>query len=151
MIRAIHHTSFTVWDMDRSLVFYEQGLGFERYSDRISQGPLQQALTGVVGARARVVHLRGYGQGLELFQYFDPPDRRRRAVTPCDVGSAHLCFVVEDMEHEIARLRSLGAHFITEPLVVAGGPNAGNRYCYFLDPDGIPMELSEVVTAAAPS
>jgi catechol 2,3-dioxygenase-like lactoylglutathione lyase family enzyme len=80
---------------------------------------------------------------LELFQYFAPNERRDRAVRPCDVGSSHLCFVVNDMDSEVERLRNLGAEFLSEPQTVEAGPNAGNRFCYFLDPDGIPMELSQ--------
>ncbi len=30
-------------------------------------------------------------------------------------------------------------------MTVEGGPNAGNRYVYFLDPDDIPIELSQPV------
>jgi catechol 2,3-dioxygenase-like lactoylglutathione lyase family enzyme len=144
MIKSIHHASYTVRDMDQSLRFYEEGLGFARYSDRTGAGRLQEIITGVNGAEARIAHLRGYGQGLELFQYSAPDDRRLRAVRPCDVGSSHLCFVVEDMDETIRHLERFGAEFLSEPLVVAAGPNAGNRYCYFLDPDGIPMELSQV-------
>lgn len=143
MITSVHHTSYTVRDMDRSLRFYEEGLGFTRYSDRTGAGRLQEIVTGTVGATARIVHLRGYGQGLELFQYSAPDDRRTRAVRPCDVGSSHLCFVVDDIEAAVKHLERFGAQFLSEPLVVAAGPNAGNRYCYFLDPDGIPMELTE--------
>lgn len=148
MITAIHHTAYTVRDMERSLRFYEGGLGFTRYSDKTVSNRLQEIVTGVKGATARVVHLRGYGQGLELFQYSEPAARRDRAVRPCDVGSSHLCFMVQNIDEEMDRLRRYGAEFLSEPMVVEGGPNAGNRYCYFLDPDGIPMELSEKGDAA---
>ncbi len=143
MIKSIHHTSYTVKDMDRSLRFYEQGLGFRRYGDKTVANRLQEVITGVKGAKARVVHLQGYGQGLELFQYFAPQDQRERAVRPCDVGSSHMCFIVEDIDRVLEHLKALGAEVLTEPQIVEGGPNAGNRYCYFLDPDGIPMELSQ--------
>ena len=143
MIQSIHHTSYTVKDMDRSLPFYEQGLGFRRYSDKTVANRLQEIITGVKDATARVVHLQGHGQGLELFQYFAPQGRRDRAVSPYDVGSSHMCFIVEDIDRMREHLKGLGAEFLSEPQIVEGGPNAGNRYCYFLDPDGIPMELSQ--------
>ena len=43
------------------------------------------------------------------------------------------------------RLGDLGARFLSEAMTVEGGPNAGNRYVYFLDPDDIPIELSQPV------
>ena len=143
MIKSVHHVSYTVSDMDRSLRFYEEGLGFERYSDRTVEGSLQEIITGIKNAKARIVHLKGHGQGLELFQYFAPEERLDRAVRPCDVGSSHMCFQVSDIDDIVRYLKGIGADFLSEPQTVEAGPNAGNRFCYFLDPDGIPMELTQ--------
>ena len=49
------------------------------------------------------------------------------------------------MDAEMERLKKLGVRFMSEAMTVEGGPNAGNRYVYFLDPDGIPVELSQPV------
>ena len=34
MIKGVHHVSYSVSDMDRSLDFYTRGLGFQVLSDR---------------------------------------------------------------------------------------------------------------------
>ena len=143
MIKSVHHVSYTVKDMDRSLRFYEEGLGFQRYSDRTVEGRLQEIITGIENAKARIVHLKGHGLGLELFQYFAPEQRRDHAVRPCDVGSSHMCFMVDEIDEVVKQLKGLGAEFLSDPQTVEAGPNAGNRFCYFLDPDGIPMELQQ--------
>lgn len=142
MIRGVHHVSFTVTDMERSLRFYRDGLGFSVLSDRTVRGPFPETVSGLEGAHLRIVHLRGHGQGLELIQYLAPRGKQRAPRT-CDAGSAHVCFIVDDIDREVARLREHGAEFISEPQTVEGGPNAGNRCVYFLDPDGIPMELTQ--------
>ena len=142
MINAVHHVSFTVSDMERSLVFYRDGLGFQVQDDRTVSGPFPETVSGFEGAHLRIIHLRGHGQGLELIQYHQP-EGRALAPRSCDVGSAHLCYVVDDIDADVERLRRFGARFISEPLTVEGGPNAGNRCVYFLDPDGIPMELTQ--------
>ena len=80
--------------------------------------------------------------GLELIQYLAAAGQPRAPRT-CDTGSAHLCYVVDDIEAEIARLSELGVRFLSEVMTVEGGPNAGNRMVYFLDPDGIPMEFTQ--------
>jgi catechol 2,3-dioxygenase-like lactoylglutathione lyase family enzyme len=147
MIHGIHHVSFTVSDIERSVAFYRDGLGFEVQNDRTIEGAFPERVSALRGARLRIVHLRGYEQGLELIQYHAPAGAPRAART-CDVGSAHLCFVVEDIDGEIARLERLGATRVSDPAEVEGGPNAGNRCLYFLDPDGIPMELSEPAGAS---
>ncbi len=142
MINGIHHVSFCVSDMEQSIGFYREGFGFEVLSDRTISGPVPEKVIQLPGAHLRLVHLRAHGLGLELIQYL-APDGRQKAVRPCDVGSAHLCFLVDDIDSEMQRLTRHGAQFLSEAMTVEGGPNAGNRYVYFLDPDDIPMELSQ--------
>lgn len=142
MITGTHHVSYTVSNMERSRQFYIDGLGFEELSDRIFQGDIPERVTTLAGARIRIIHLRGHGIGLELIQYLAPAGQPRAPRT-CDVGSSHICFLVDDIEGEIESLEDAGAHFLSAPETVDGGPNAGNRFVYFLDPDGIPMELSQ--------
>ena len=149
MITGIHHVSFCVSDMERSLRFYRDGLGFDVLSDRTIQGPVPEKVIQLRGAHLRLVHLRGHGLGLELIQYY-APEGLPRAVRPCDVGSAHICFLVDDIDGEMERLTGHGARFLSDAMTVEGGPNAGNRYVYFLDPDDIPLELSQPAPRGTP-
>ena len=142
MITAVHHVSFTVSDMEQSLDFYRGALGFEVLNDRTVEGSFAETVTTLKGVRMRIIHLSGYGQGLELIQYLAAAGQPEAPRT-CDTGSAHLCYVVDDIEAEIARLSELGVRFLSEVMTVEGGPNAGNRMVYFLDPDGIPMEFTQ--------
>ncbi|MCH2585745.1 MAG: VOC family protein [Planctomycetes bacterium] len=142
MITAVHHVSFTVSDMERSLDFYRGALGFEVLDYRTVAGSFAETVTTLKGVRMRIIHLSGYGQGLELIQYLAAAGQPEAPRT-CDTGSAHLCYVVDDIEAEIARLSELGVRFLSEVMTVEGGPNAGNRMVYFLDPDGIPMEFTQ--------
>ena len=142
MITAVHHVSFTVCDMEQSLDFYRGALGFEVLNDRTVEGSFAETVTTLEGVRMRIVHLSGYGQGLELIQYLAAAGQSEAPRT-CDTGSAHLCYVVDDIEAEIARLSALGVRFLSKVMMVEGGPNAGNRMVYFLDPDGIPMEFTQ--------
>ena len=148
MITSVHHVSFTVSDMSRSIRFYQDGLGFEVLDDRIVKGEFAETVSALEGAHMRIVHLRGHGQGLELIQYF-APDGNAPAPRTCDVGSAHLCYVVDDIDVEMEKVRSVGARFLSDAMAVEGGPNAGNRMVYFLDPDGIPMEFTEPAARAS--
>ena len=144
MITGVHHVSFTVSDMERSLRFYRDCLGFEILNDRTVSGPFPEKVSALSGAHMRIIHLKGHGQGLELIQYYQP-EGHAPAPRTCDVGSAHICYIVDDIDHEIERLREYGARFLSPAATVEGGPNAGNRMVYFLDPDGIPMELTQPV------
>ena len=142
MITAVHHVSFTVSDMERSLRFYCEGLGFTVNDDHTVEGEFPSTVSGLDGAHMRIIHLSGHGQGLELIQYYAPPGKSPAAKTN-DIGSAHLCYIVDDIDEEMEKVRAVGARFLSVARTVEGGPNAGNRMVYFLDPDGIPMEFTQ--------
>jgi catechol 2,3-dioxygenase-like lactoylglutathione lyase family enzyme len=91
------------------------------------------------------VHLRGYGFNFELLEYQEPRGERR-AREPNHAGSAHLCFVADDLEAEYERLKALGVHFRTRggPQTVEGGPNDGGKGLYLEDPDGNAVEVIQL-------
>ena len=54
-----NHTSFTVSDLDRSIAFFRDALGFD-VTARTSRDPaLSQSITGVDGAHLDVAYARG--------------------------------------------------------------------------------------------
>lgn len=143
MIVGVHHFALTVRDMERSKAFYE-AFGLALLSDREVQGDYVERITGVQGAHIRLVHLTGYGHNVELLQYLAPEgaDRSRRLN---DTGSAHLCFVTDDLEAEAARLEAAGVPFLSDGLVTTtSGPNTGGRGVYVEDPDGNGVEIVQL-------
>jgi catechol 2,3-dioxygenase-like lactoylglutathione lyase family enzyme len=60
------------------------------------------------------------------------------------LGAAHVCFLVDDIRAKKAELESKGVEFYSDVNVVDDGPLAGWRWCYFLDPDRLALELIEV-------
>jgi len=143
MISGIHHTSFTVSDMERSLAFYRDVLGLEVILDQESTAEYLARITGFPGARLRIVHLRlprGSDHVLELMEYREPVGRPVELRT-CDPGSAHLCFCTDDIHAAYARLVALGVSVRSAPVPITAGRNAGGYSLYFLDPDGITLEL----------
>jgi len=135
----MHHTGITVSDLDRSVEFYER-LGFgvaERIAedgDEVEQG------VGVPGAKLRVAMLEGPNSKLELIQYLEPGGAP--ATHPNNgIGAAHICIEVEDVDAAYAELRDEGIEFLTEPIT----HEAGIRWVYAKDPDGITAELLQVL------
>ena len=112
MITGVHHVSFTVSDIERSLRFYRDGLGFEVLNDRTVSGPFPEKVSALPGAHMRIIHLKGHDQGLELIQYYQP-EGNAPAPKTCDVGSAHICYIVDDIDGEIEKLRDCGARFLS--------------------------------------
>ncbi len=136
---GVHHTGITVSDLDRSVAFYER-LGFE-VAERIEEeGEEVERGVGVPGAKLRVAMLEGPNSRLELIQYLQPSDRP--APHPNNgIGAAHVCVEVEDVDAAVAELREQGIEFLTDPI----SHEAGIRWVYAKDPDGITAELLQVL------
>ena len=156
MISGIHHFELTTADADRSIAFYRE-FGLEPTSDRVTEsGGFVERVTGIPGARVRIVHLRGHGVNLELLEYVEPRGLRPSR-GPQDTGSAHLCFLTDDAAAACAALVANGVSVLSlegRPHEIEGGPNAGGRCVYLQDPDGNAVELWELgpsATAAEPS
>jgi catechol 2,3-dioxygenase-like lactoylglutathione lyase family enzyme len=140
----IHHTSFTVSDLDRSIAFFRDALGLELLFVREIREDYFDKIVGLPGARVKAALLRlpGGSHHVELFQYVSPPGHAVKA-RPCDPGSTHLAFVVEDLAGLHAGLMGKGASFVSAPVPITAGPNRGAFAAYLRDPNGILIELLE--------
>ena len=145
--RGVARVGLTVSDMDRSIAFYTGVLTFEVESEHEVAGPEVERLTGVFGARVRLVVLRLGEERLELTQYLAASVPGRPA--PVDSRSndqwfQHVAIIVSDMDSAYQILRAHNVRFAsTEPqLLPKTIPNAaGIRAFYFKDPDGHPLEI----------
>jgi catechol 2,3-dioxygenase-like lactoylglutathione lyase family enzyme len=143
VITGVHHFALTVADAERSAIFY-RGLGFQVVSDREVDGGYVEEITGVHEARIRLVHLSGFGCNLELLEYRRP--RGKQGPRPFqDAGSAHVCFLSDDLDADVERLRARGVDFCSaEPVTTTSGPNRGGRGIYARDPDGNAVEIVQL-------
>jgi len=142
-VLATNHTSFTVSDLERSLAFFRDGLGFEVTSRAPRDPALIEATTGVAGADLEIAYVRGPGHGLELIQYNAPADRGRVDSRPCDAGFAHVAYDVDDIDAAVATAGKFEVKPIGAITVIDKGPNAGGRVCYLRDPAGVTIEFIE--------
>src|SRR5690349_7175664 len=92
------HTGITVTNLERSLAFWRDVLGFELSHRPHQTGSLASEITGVPGAEISIAVLKGYGHKIELLEYLAPDDRQQLRPRPCDVGSLHVAFVVDDLD-----------------------------------------------------
>jgi catechol 2,3-dioxygenase-like lactoylglutathione lyase family enzyme len=143
-MRALHHTGYTVADLDSSLAFYRDLLGMQVIAMQEKQGGYLAAIVGNPEAHVRMAHLRlpGGEHMLELFEYVAPRGAGPRRPEPWDAGTPHLCFAVTDLRPLYERLRAAGVDtFVSPPVEVDTGVNRGGLALYLRDPDGIPVEL----------
>ena len=142
-IIAADHTGITVTNLERSLAFWRDVLGFELSHRPHQTGDLASEITGVPGAEISIAVLKGRGHKIELLEYLAPSDRKRVALRPCDVGSVHVAFTVDDLDAVLATIAGSGWRAAGQPQTLAAGPNAGKRVVYVRDPDGTTIEFMQ--------
>jgi len=140
-ILSTNHTSFTVSDLDWSLSFFRDILGFEVTSKAPRDPRAIQHITGVEEAEVLIAYVRAPGHSVELIQYLRPDRRAKPQSRPCDVGFAHLAFDVDNVDAAVIAAEEYGVRPIAAPYVTDAGPNAGGKVVYLRDPDGITIEL----------
>lgn len=143
MIRGIHHTAISTGDLERSLRFYRDLLGFETvFSFDWNVGTeVLDRITGLKDSSARVVMLKAGNACVEIFQYETPKPKLGEARRPvCDHGLTHICLEVTDIDGEYERLKAAGMVFHCPPQEA----RRGLRATYGRDPDGNVVELLEV-------
>lgn len=144
-VSRVESVGFTVSEMDRALDFYTRVLPFEKVSDAEIWGADFEHLSGVFGARARVVRLKLGGEFLELTEYLTPQGRP----IPVDSRSndrwfQHVAVIVADMDKAFEILRKNKVRFAsTAPQTLPEyiKPAAGIRAFYFRDFDNHVLEI----------
>ncbi len=125
-ITSIGHIAIRITDIERSLDFYVNKMGFEEMFRLDRDGALW------------IVYLRVTDdQYVELF----PGGDGDRAPHPEAIGYNHLCFTVDDLDAVIARLAERGVE-LTRPKKVAID---GNAQAWVEDPDGHRIELMQLL------
>ncbi len=142
-IFAADHTGITVANLERSLAFWRDVLGFELSHRPHQRGELAHQITGVSGAEISIAVLKGYGHKIELLEYLEPSDREHFHPRPCDVGSVHVAFVVDDLDAVLGSITASGWKAAGHPQTLNAGPNAGKRVVYVRDPDGTTIEFMQ--------
>ena len=147
-ITAADHTGITVSNLERSLHFWQNVLGFE-FSHRTHQsGEMAEEITGVKGAELKLAVVKAPGHKIELLEYLAPPDRKQHIdVRPCDVGSVHVALIVDNLDAVLEKIVASGWRAAGKPQTLKTGPNAGKRVVYVRDPDGTTIEFMEMPLA----
>jgi catechol 2,3-dioxygenase-like lactoylglutathione lyase family enzyme len=145
-ITAADHTGITVSNLERSLHFWQNVLGFE-FSHRAHQsGEMASEITGVTSAEIKLAVVKAPGgHKIELLEYLAPPDRKQHVdLRPCDVGSVHVALAVDNLDAVLEKIAASGWKAAGKPQTLKTGPNADKRVVYVRDPDGTTVEFMQM-------
>jgi glyoxylase I family protein len=140
-ILQLEHVALSVRNLDRSLAFYRDLLGFAvRRIIEPREAPMLGEIVAMPGARARIAHLMMGDNMLELFEYVDPRGKPPVAdPRQADIGLIHLGFRSLDARRDYERLAAQGVSFLSAPVEF----RPGVWVVYFRGPDGEVCELRQ--------
>jgi lactoylglutathione lyase len=138
---SANHIGVTVSDLARSIAFYRDLLGFNvTYERGEVTADYMPRLVGIPGARLKIAGLDVPGLHVDLVEYIEPRGATAGGSTS-DVGNVHIGFTVDDLWAAYRRLVAAGVQFKSQPVSPTVGPNQGGWAVYFVDPDGVTLEM----------
>ena len=145
-VLAADHTGITVSNLERSLIFWRDVLGFEFSHTAHQTGEMASEITGVAGAEIKLAVLKVPGSHkIELLEYLTTSDGKGHVVLrPCDVGHVHVALTVENLDAILERIAASGWKAAGKPQTLTHGPNVGRRVIYVRDPDGTTIEFMQL-------
>jgi catechol 2,3-dioxygenase-like lactoylglutathione lyase family enzyme len=134
------HVGICVADLERSLRFYCEGLGFEAaegfdLDDTMMPG-LAEALEVESPTSLRSQMITKGELKIELLAYERPKVVGSPSASRGQLGLTHLNFIVDDIEAEAERLVGLGGTVLPSTRV-----SVGVEILFLADPDGTRVEL----------
>lgn len=144
----IDHIGLVVKDLEESVTFYTALFGppVQRVSWRGKDAEYVAQMVAHPGLELDAAFFQlPYSQSLlEMIQYRGVAPTGAR-LDPMQVSATHLGFYVENLAATVERLRALGVGFRSEPVDIPYGPYKGGRTIYFSDPNGMNLQLMQLV------
>lgn len=130
-IHGLDHVAITVADLDRSLAFYQNVLGFKLLGHLDFPGDPRGFTIAYLDTGRGLVEIFSFTQAEALPLGWTADDRQ--------VGMRHFALRVTGLDSIAENLRNAGVTFTMPPT----NANGGVRIAFFTDPDGTLIELIE--------
>lgn len=143
MTTAIRHVGLVVADLEKSLKFWCDTMGFVVSRQMEESGPHIDAMMGLNDVRVTTAKLAAPdGNLLELLYFHSHPDKQHWEGKPYSTGFTHIALTVQDLEETLRRLKLVGASVPAEPQL---SPDGQVKVIYASGPEGVLLELVEVI------
>jgi catechol 2,3-dioxygenase-like lactoylglutathione lyase family enzyme len=142
-IQYLMHFGVCVRDLERSIRFYRDALGFTEASRLQIEGDPTATMLGLSELELHGIYLDRDGFRIELLHYPRPgtvgPAEARPMNQP---GLTHMALRVDDLDETIRAVEDHGGHLIESSRVY--NPSFDAHLAYVTDPDGTRLELVQV-------
>lgn len=142
MIKYVRHTGIVVADLEASLYFYRDILGFQVKKQMKEAGDYIDNILSLQNVEVTTVKLNSpSGQMIELLKYHShAAEQKMREI--CEIGISHIAFTVDDLAVEYERLREKGIQFNSPPQF---SPDGYAKVTFCRAPEGTLIELVELL------
>jgi catechol 2,3-dioxygenase-like lactoylglutathione lyase family enzyme len=142
MIRNIRHTGIVVDDLEASLNFYRDILGFQIVKQMEESGAYIDNMLSLDQVRVTTVKMAAPdGQMIELLKFHTHLNEQKpRDIN--NVGITHIAFEIDDLSDEYNRLKDEGIPFNSPPQLSLDGCA---KVAFCRAPEGTFIELVEVL------
>jgi len=143
MILNVRHTGIVVRNLDRMAEFY-RSLGFVDDNRAIEEGEFIDQVTGLENTKLEWIKMKSPdGYLLELLQYISHPIKDSVIKSSSNkLGCSHMAFTVERIEDTCNAIEQAGGSIVNLPAIA---PNGNVKVAYCHDPEGVLMEIVEVL------
>jgi len=146
MITGVRHVGLVVADLEKSLNFWCDTLGFMIQRKMEESGPHIDAILGLQKVQLTTVKLSAPdGNLLELLYFNSHPDKPKWTGMPYSTGLTHIALNVKDIDETVQRLKKIGMTFPAEP---QKSPDGQVKVIYGSGHEGILLELVENIKSS---
>lgn len=139
---TLRHVGITVSDLERSIEFYQDHLGFEVKRVMLENGEHIDNFSNLKDINVKTVKMSGKNNSgmIELLHYLSHSDLsgQNKDYPITNIGCSHFALTVDDLD-------SLYAHLVTYGIVfnypVQTSPDGNVKIAFCRDPDGTLIEL----------
>ena len=148
-MKAVRHFGIVVSDMERSLRFYRDLLGLKAVRVMDESGEYLDNMLSLQNVRVTTVKMSADSGStvVELLEFKSHRPEEPAKHEVYSIGPSHIAFTVDDLDAVYRRLSETGVRFNAPPQLSLDG-YAKVTFCQ--DPDGMPIELVEVLKVEHP-
>jgi len=142
MIRDIRHTGIVVEDLEASIRFYRDLLGFVTVRQMEESGDYLDNILAIKGIEVTTIKMTAPdGQMIELLKFHSHP-REKKQRKANDIGITHIALTVNNLDDAYHSLKAKGIKFNSCP---KQSPDGYAKVAFCLAPEGTYIELVEVL------
>ena len=136
---SIRHFGIVVHNIDDSLFFYENLLGFKVFKKMEESGPEISTFLGIKNVKVTTIKMRNqFNQMIELLYYQEQPHKNDIFIN--QLGPTHLALSVSNLDDLYQNFKKQNIEFISSPIIT---DNKFAKVAFCKAPEGTFVELVE--------